>query len=205
MQIRLRIKRVFGIHTDKDKGLRMKNIAALLFEANILKSIPRAGYHFLGAGKESVAEHSFCATFIAYVMSQMSPEADSLRLISMCLLHDLPEARIGDQNYVQKKYVTVDEEKAVADATRHLPFGASMRELIAEFNEQKTIEAMLAYDADQLSFILNLKSIADVGHKSPDPWIPVVKERLKTDIGRRLADEILSTTWDAWWMDGYEE
>jgi putative hydrolase of HD superfamily len=183
----------------------MKNIAALLFEANILKNIPRSGYHFLGASKESVAEHSFCATFIAYVMAMMEPEADSLRLISMCLVHDLPEARTGDHNYVQKKYVTIDEEKAVADATRHLPFGTDMAALIQEFNEQKTLVARLAHDADQLSFILNLKSISDVGHASPDLWLPVVQNRLKTDIGKRLAAEILSTTWDAWWMDGYTE
>ncbi len=183
----------------------MKNIAALLFEANILKNIPRAGYHFLGAGKESVAEHSFSATFIAYVMSMMAPEIDSLRLISMCLVHDLPEARIGDQNYVQKKYVTADEEKAVADATRHLPFGSSLAGLIKEFNEHETDESKMAHDADQLSFILNLKSIADTGHKSPDQWLPVVQQRLKTEIGKQLAEEIMSTTWDAWWMDGYEE
>ena len=183
----------------------MKNIAALLFEASILKNIPRAGYHFLGAGKESVAEHSFSATFIAYVMSMVTPGIDSLRLISMCLIHDLPEARIGDQNYVQKKYVTADEEKAVADATRHLPFGQSMADLIKEFNEQKTQESNMAYDADQLSFILVLKSIADTGHKSPEQWLTVVQQRLKTDIGKQLAEEILSTTWDAWWMDGYEE
>ena len=54
-------------------------------------------------------------------------------------------------------------------------------------------------------FILNLKSINDVGHKSPDQWLPVVRQRLKTDIGRKLAEEIMATSWDAWWMDGYEE
>jgi len=183
----------------------MKNIAALLFEANILKQIPRSGYHFLGAGKESVAEHSFCATFIAYAMAKMAPEADGLRLISMALVHDLPEARIGDQNYVQKKYVTVHEEKAVADATRNLPFGPDMVELMREFNAQETYESRLARDADQRSFLLNLKSIADVGHKSPDQWIPVVRGRLKTEIGKRLADEIMATSWDAWWMNGYSE
>ena len=80
----------------------MKNIAALLFEANILKNIPRAGFHFLGAGKESVAEHSFCITFIAYVMAHLEAEINSLRLITMCLVHDLPESRTGDHNYVQK-------------------------------------------------------------------------------------------------------
>jgi len=186
-------------------GATMKNIAALLFEANILKNIPRAGFHFLGAGKESVAEHSFCITFIAYVMAHLETEINSLRLITMCLVHDLPEARVGDHNYVQKKYVTIDEEQAVADAICNIPFGESLADLITEFNEQKTYESQLAYDADQLSFMLNLKSIADVGHKSPDQWLPVVQKRLKTKLGKRLADEIMSMKWDAWWMDGYNE
>ena len=72
-----------------------KSIANLLFEAKMLKEIPRSGFHFLGAGKESVAEHTFSTTFIAFVMSQLEPEIDALKLISMCLVHDLPEARIG--------------------------------------------------------------------------------------------------------------
>ncbi|MGD8981799.1 MAG: HD domain-containing protein, partial [Desulfobacterales bacterium] len=52
----------------------MKNIANLLFQANILKNIPRSGYQFLGAGKESIAEHSFSVSFIAFVMIQMEPD-----------------------------------------------------------------------------------------------------------------------------------
>ena len=80
----------------------MKNIANLLFQANILKNIPRSGYHFLGAGKESVAEHSFSVSFIALVMAQMEHDVDAFRLIAMCLVHDIPEAKTGDLNYVQK-------------------------------------------------------------------------------------------------------
>lgn len=183
----------------------MKHLAALLFEAKILKNIPRAGFHFLGVGRESVAEHSFCAAFIAYVMARMEPQADALKLISMCLVHDLPEARTGDHNYVQKKYVTIDEARAVADATRNLPFGGEIAALIEEFNQRKTIEAQLAHDADQLAFLLDLKSVSDIGNNSPDQWLPVVQQRLKTDLGKALALEILSTRWDAWWMEDYEE
>jgi putative hydrolase of HD superfamily len=69
----------------------MKNIANLLFEAKMLKEIPRSGFHFLGSGKESIAEHTFSTTFIAYVMSHLEPDIDALKLISMCLVHDLPE------------------------------------------------------------------------------------------------------------------
>ncbi len=183
----------------------MKAIADLLFEAKILKDIPRAGFAFLGAGRESVAEHSFAATFIAYVMSQMEPAADAHRLVTMCLLHDLPEARIGDLNYVQKKYVAADEMRAVEDATKNVVFGESICKLIDEFNRQETIEAKLAHDADQLAFILDLKSISDVGGRSPEKWLPVVRKRLKTDLGKNLANEICRRKWDAWWMEQYSE
>ena len=104
----------------------MKNIANLLFEARILKEIPRSGYHFLGVGKESVAEHCFSTTFIAYVMTRMEPEIDALKLISMCLIHDLPEARIGDLNTVHKKYVKADETKALKDTIKGLAFGQNL-------------------------------------------------------------------------------
>lgn len=183
----------------------MKAIADLLFEAKILKNIPRAGFAFLGAGRESVAEHSFTTAFIAYVMSRMEPGVDACRLVTMCLLHDLPEARIGDLNYVQKKYVIADEKRAIADATGDLAFGGEIAELLAEFNGQETQEARLAHDADQLAFILDLKSIADVGGRTPERWLPVVKKRLKTDLGKKIADAVSRRKWDAWWMETYAE
>ncbi len=183
----------------------MKAIADLLFEVKMLKEIPRAGYHFLGTGKESVAEHCFSTTFIAYVMARLTPEADPLRLISMCLVHDLAEARTGDLNYVQKKYVKADEEKAIADATGKLPFGKDIEGLVAEFNGQKTLEAKLAHDADQISFILDLKSLSDTGGKTPEKWLPFVVNRLKTDLGKKLAAAITIRNWDDWWIEGYTE
>ncbi len=183
----------------------MKAIVDLLFEAKMLKEIPRAGYHFLGIGKESVAEHCFAATFLAYVMARMEPEVDSLRLITMCLVHDLAEARTGDLNYVQKKYVIADEAKAIADATAGLPFGSDIKALVAEFNAQTTIEAKLAHDADQISFILDLKALSDTGGKTPEKWLPFVIDRLKTGLGKRLAEAIINRSWDDWWIEGYTE
>ena len=181
----------------------MENIANLLFEANMLKEIPRSGYHFLGAGKESVAEHSFSITFIAYVMSQLAPDADALKLITMCLVHDLPEAKTGDLNYVQKDYVTADESKAVEETTRNLPFGSSIAGLIEEFNEGKTVEAKLARDADHLALILDLKTLSDIGFNPPEKWLTPVLNRLETDIGKRLAESIMNTEWDSWWIQKF--
>ena len=181
----------------------MKNIANLLFKANILKNIPRSGYHFLGAGKESVAEHSFSVSFIAFVMSQIEPDVDALKLIAMSLVHDLPEAKTGDLNYVQKKYVTADENKAVNDIIRNLPFGTKIRDLIEEFNACRSIESKLAHDADQLALILDLKSLSDIGYEPPKKWLPYALKRLKTKTGQTLAESIMQTEWDAWWLENY--
>ncbi len=181
----------------------MKNIANLLFEARILKEIPRSGYHFLGTGKESIAEHSFIITFIAWVMSKIEPDVDALKLISMCIVHDLCEARTGDLNAVQKQYVKADEKKALNDLTKHLPFGSSIVKLVDEFNECKTLEARLAYDADQLAFIVDLKAKADLGITSPVKWLPYVINRLKTDVGKKIAEDISHTEWDEWWLKNF--
>ncbi len=181
----------------------MNDIANLLFEAKSLKHLPRSGYQFLGSGSESVAEHSFMITFIAFVIAQIEPDIDQMRLMQMCLLHDLPEARTGDLNYVHKNYAVVDEPKAIHDMTKSLPFGAMMKNLLAEFNEGQTREARLAKDADQLSFILELKYLADTGRKGPEKWIPIVAGRLLTDTAKKIANDILNTPWDEWWQKNY--
>ena len=180
----------------------MKAIANLLFEARILKDIPRSGFHFLGSGSESVADHSFIATFIGYVFSQIAHEADALRLLQMCLIHDLTEARTGDLNYVQKKYLSVDESRAIADLTKNLPFGKAVADLVEEFNAAETLEAKLAHDADQLALILELKALHDAGNNGPEAWIPHVVCRLQTAIGESMAKQILNTPSDEWWFEG---
>lgn len=183
----------------------MKAIADFLFEAGMLKKIPRSGYHFLGLGGESVAEHSFIITMIAFVMAKLVPEADSQKIVFMCLVHDLPEARIGDINYLQKKYVIPDEDKAVEHMCRNLPFGDSIKDLICEFNTAETLESMLARDADQIAFLLDLKSIRDVSGETPEKWIKIIMERLKTDTGRKIAEAVLSGSWDDWWLKNYSD
>ena len=179
----------------------MKNIANLLFEAKMLKEVPRSGYHFLGVGKESVAEHCFSTVFIAYVMSRMRPEIDALKLLSMCLIHDLPEARTGDLNTVNKKYVKADEAKALDDAIKGLALADNLTDLFTEFNDGRSIEAKLAHDADQLALILELKDLMDIGYRPPETWIQNVIGRLGTETGRKIAEAVMDTHRDEWWLD----
>lgn len=177
----------------------MQRIADFIMEACFLKNIPRSGYQYLGAGRESVAEHVYSTIMIAYVMAQIEPRADVQRLVTMCLMHDLGEARMGDLNYVQKQYLQADEGRATHDALHGLTFGPDIAELIDEFNDGLTLEAQLARDADQLALLVDLKALEEIGYRTPQTWLPHVQKRLKTTVAKELAKAVAGTAWDGWW------
>jgi len=179
----------------------MKNIANFLFEAGMLKRTPRSGFQFLGTGAESVAEHIFRATYIGYALGSLAKDVNVDRLIKMCLFHDLPEARTGDLNYVNKKYVKADEKKAIRDLSETLPFGNEIEKLVLEYEEGTTAEAKLARDADQLEMILALKEYKDLGNKYADEWLQFSYRRLQTDSAKELAGVILETDSSLWWFN----
>jgi putative hydrolase of HD superfamily len=179
----------------------MDRVANFLFEVGMLKRTPRTGWQFLGSGDESVAEHVFRTALIAYVLAQLTGDVDPDRVLRMALFHDLPEARTGDLNYMNQKYVRADEAKAADDMTAGLPFGADIRGSIAEFAGQATPEAVLVKDADNLEMLLQLKEHHDVGNRNAEEWIPFTLRRLRTDAARDLAQRILEGDSSAWWFD----
>lgn len=179
----------------------MKNLANFLFEVGMLKRTPRTGFQFLGSGSESVAEHSFRTAMIGYTLAQLDGKADVGRVMQLCLFHDIPEARIGDLNYVNKKYAKPDEERAVEDLARQLPFGDDYRATLQEFMAKETHEALLAHDADQLEMVLSLKEYKDLGNRYADEWYPFSLARLQTEVAKQLAKTIWETDSSKWWFD----
>jgi len=183
----------------------MENIAHFFFELGMLNRTPRTGFQFLGSGAESVAEHSFRTALIGYALAQLAGDVDSGRVVQLCLFHDIPEARIGDLNYVNKKYVQADEGRAVEDLARTLPFGDDYRQTIAEFSAAESREAQLAHDADQLEMILALKEYKDLGNRYADEWYPYSLARLRTDLAREVAASIWESDSSRWWFDNDRE
>ena len=183
----------------------MRDIVNFLFEVGVLKKIPRSGYKFLGTGSESVAEHSFRVAVIAYVLAKNELRADLQKVVLMSLFHDIHEARTGDHNYVNKQYVMVNEDKAVRDLAQGLPSGQEIVSLLREFNSGETLEARLSQDADQLDFILELKTQRDLGNRSAAEWMTYSVKRLLTDNAKRLANEIINTDSSEWWFHKNEE
>jgi len=177
-----------------------KPIADFLYEVGILAKTPRSGFHFLGSGHQSVAEHLNRVGYIGYVLAMLDGTVDVGRVVTMCLFHDLGEARTSDLNYVHQKYANANEDKAIEDLAATLPFGGDIRRMVRDLKERTKTEALLAKDADQLEWILSLKEQADTGNARAKTWIPSAVKRLRTKVAQALAPVILRTPSDDWWF-----
>ena len=164
----------------------------------MLRRTPRSGWPFLGRGKENVAEHSFRAAAMAFVLAKLAG-ADPWRACAMALFHDLHEARTADLNYVHQRYAGTDERRALADALEGTGLEAELLGLFDEFEARESPEAKLARDADQLDLAFNLKAELDRGLDFAGEWLASALRRLRTDEARRVAEAMLRVDHNRWW------
>lgn len=172
----------------------------------MLQHTSRSGFAFLGSGHQTVAEHTYRMLNIAFVLNRLvETPADELHLLQLVLFHDLAEARTGDLNYENQKYVRVDEQKLFADMAAELPFGSEIVALAREYEARKTLAARIAYEADQLEFLITVKEELDKGNSLGQDWIPPCLARLTSPAARQLAQEILTTRMDEWWFSNKQD
>lgn len=135
----------------------LSDLAPILLDAGRLKTTPRAGWVRVGLpSAESVAEHSYrLALLAALVAPRLGLDRD--RLVLMALLHDLPEARVGDITPYQgvptaeKRQREVD---ALADILSGLPEAGALLERYAEYRSGGSPEAALLPQLDKLEMAL---------------------------------------------------
>ena len=128
----------------------------ILHTAEKLKDTPR---HCTTSNRrtESVAEHSWRISLMAFLIKHEFPEADMDRVTEMCLIHDLGECFTGDiptfeKNDTQRK----TEDVLLENWVRTLPpdISADMLSLYAEMNEQKTVESRIFKALDKLEALI---------------------------------------------------
>ncbi len=179
----------------------MRSLIHFLQEVSHLAHTPRTGFPFLGTGNQTVAEHTYIAAMIGWLLShQMEEEVDPARVVFLCLLHDLPESRTGDLNYVHKRYLRVDMEKVLNDMKKYPFFSDLFLPYIREYEEKKTRASIVAHDADQLELILQLKKQLDLGNTFSTDWIANAEKRLQTDQAKKMAKAILEEKFFNWWL-----
>lgn len=124
--------------------------------AERLKDTPRHCYTS-GGRRESVAEHSWRMTLMAYFVSDAFPEADMEKVYKMCLIHDLGECFTGDIPVFAKKASDETREEALLYQwvdTLPEPFRAEMRALYDEMAARETLEAKIYKAMDSLEAVI---------------------------------------------------
>jgi putative hydrolases of HD superfamily len=178
-------------------------IADLLYEVGHLKRTIRSGWALARmTNRESVADHSFRTAIIAMTMAVIV-DANPDAAASIALLHDLPEARLGDMNHLTRRYLNEPKpfERIIDDQVRSLPveLGEALKNRTKQWLNQTTLEAQLAHDADILESILHIReSLADRPGLE-DRWVQYLAASLKTQIAAQILEQIVNTNPDDWW------
>ena len=124
--------------------------------AERLKDVPRH-CETSGGRRESVAEHSWRITLMAYLVSDEFPEADLAKILKMCLIHDLGECFTGDiPTFLKTETDERTEEELLYKWTASLPepFSSEMTALYREMSERKTLEARIYKAMDSLEAVI---------------------------------------------------
>lgn len=180
-------------------------LSRFMYEIGVLKRIKRSGWWVAGVkDPESVAEHTFRCAVLGYFLASMEG-ADPLKTALICLIHDLPEARIGDLHRVNDLYLDGREgyRKAFQDQLNMVPEDRAqyLLELFEEWVRQQTPEAILARDADLLECLIQALEYRAQGCTSLDQWIQKTTSSLKTQAARSLAAASMTQNPKSWWND----
>ena len=146
--------------------------AKLLEALSVAEKLKDATRHCYTSGgrRESVAEHSWRITLMAYFVSDEFPEADIEKLMKMCLIHDLGEAFTGDIPTFEKTETDEETEaQRLNEWVSHLPqpFAREMQELYQEMEERQTLEAKIYKALD------NLEALIQHNESDIKTWIPL--------------------------------
>jgi len=149
---------------------------------------------------DNISSHSYRVTIIGWILAKME-KADLSKVLQMCLLHDLPEARSGDQNWVNKKYLKVYEEEIIKDQFNFLPDKKDFEEIAKEYAERKSLEARVTKDADLLDQIMLLREYEWLGNQEAAIWLKgrEQEKRLSTKSAKKLAKIIYTQKPSSWW------
>ncbi len=136
--------------------MTVNDLLNALHTVEILKDTTRHSYTSKGR-HESVAEHTFRLSLMAYFVKDEFPEANIDRVIKMCLIHDIGEAFTGDIPAFDKTSADEETEKRLLyDWVDDLPapYNTEMMALYREMEEQQTLEAKLLKALDGLEAVI---------------------------------------------------
>lgn len=148
--------------------MKPRELLDILAVAERLKDVTRHCYTS-GGRHESVAEHCWMTSLMAFLLKEEFPEADMDKVIRMCLIHDLGEAFTGDIPVFQKTQEDEErEEQMLYDWVRSLPKEKS-EEMLALYGE---MEALQTLEAKIYKSIDGLEAVVQHNFSDISTWLP---------------------------------
>ena len=171
----------------------LRRIAKVLEIVGMLKRIQRTGWVDAEVYQpESVADHTFRTAFLCMLYADMQG-LDPLKLLRMALIHDLPEAIIGDLTPNQKTEETKEsEEEAMLRILCLLPEMEREKYLAVwnEYQEGKTKEAAAVRQLEKIEMALQATEYKKLGstNKSLKQFVESAKDvTVWSDLKRLLS------------------
>ena len=149
-----------------------RKLLEVLHVAQQLKDTTRHCYT-AGGRHESVAEHSWRAALMAWLLRDEFPQADMDKVIHMCLVHDLGEAFTGDIPSFDKTEADESREDALLQewiASLPAPYAQELTALCREMAARETLEAKIFKAID------NLEAVIQHNESDISTWIPLEYE-----------------------------
>lgn len=136
------------------------NLVKFLELVGRLKGTPRAGWVEVGIHRpESVADHTFRTSILCMIYADMEG-LDQLKLLRMALIHDLPEAIIGDLTPSKKTTESGEKEDAAINQILDLLPKKQREKYMTvwnEYQEGKTREAKAVRQLEKFEMALQAK------------------------------------------------
>lgn len=171
-----------------------------IFELGSLRHVQRTWVQFGGLAYSNVAEHTLRVCWISMILARRE-NASIEKVVRLAMIHDLPEIRTGDVNYLSRLYVERHEDRALADMADGVSIENELTELWREYRARESLEAKIVKDADTLDVDFELKESSVTGGSLLDPLRDVrnkYREKLFTSTAKLIFDELYRADPHAW-------
>ena len=186
-----------------------RRIVNFFFEVGTMRRLPRIHRQTLLVDDvtDTIASHSYRVALIGWFLAK-EEKVDPYKVVMMCLLHDLGEARTGDHNWVHKRYIKIFDEEVTKEQLGDLPY-KDLKQIADEYHARKSKEAIVAKQADILDQILLLREYEWQGNKEAPDWL---RGRAKDGVAnkltsltlkssKKLGEEMFKTSPSQWWAN----
>ena len=177
--------------------MKQKDLTNLVYEAAVVKRMLRTGWQILGDNEENVGEHTFMTCVIAYFLAKQL-HANMETVMVMSVFHDFHEARTGELDKLAKIYTARNEAKANIDIFKGVD--DDLLSLLNTYEEKKTMEARIAYEANVIAFSVEVKLLMEKGNMHAKEWMEANNSRLRLPESVALAKDLAATDSQNWWQ-----